>query len=63
MAGFRVDQRDIEFVLYEQLGLERCLGYQRYQGMERETWEMVLEEGGRMAEEVLAPANRESDRG
>jgi len=62
MPGFRVDQRDIEFVLYEQLKLERCLGYGPYQGMGRETWEMVLEEGVRMAQEVLAPANRESDR-
>lgn len=57
-----INMRDIRFVLYEQLGIERLCGRDRFKDFSRETFDMVLEEGAKLAEEVIAPLNSISDK-
>ena len=62
MPDFKVDRRDLEFVLYEQVGIQRCLEYPAYQEMNKETFDLVLDEAIKVAREVLGPANLKADR-
>ncbi len=63
MGGtFPINMRDIRFVLYEQLGIERLCGLDRFNDFSRETFDMVLEEGAKLAAEVIAPLNSISDK-
>lgn len=63
MGGiFPINMRDIRFVLYEQLGIERLCGRDRFKDFSRETFDLVLEEGAKLAAEVIAPLNSISDK-
>ena len=57
MTVYHGPLRDIRFVLRELLGIERYLDTTDKLGWDRETVDLVLEEGRRMAEEVLLPLN------
>jgi alkylation response protein AidB-like acyl-CoA dehydrogenase len=54
--------RDIKFILYEQLGIERLCQFEKFKDYSRETFDMVLEEGAKIATEVIAPLNSISDK-
>lgn len=58
---FSVDKRDISFVLFEQLGFDKFKVMKKYQDLDQETVEMLLEQTIKFATEVLAPINREGD--
>jgi alkylation response protein AidB-like acyl-CoA dehydrogenase len=62
MADFVADLRDIKFVLFEQLELDKLLGTERYGEFAREDLEMILDESYKFAREVLAPINVPLDR-
>lgn len=57
-----VDERDVRFVLFDQLDIESLLDREPFKEHSREVFEMVLNEALRMAENVLAPANTQGDR-
>ncbi len=59
---FPINLRDIRFVLYEQLGIERLCQFEKFKDFSRETLDMVLEEAAKLASEVLAPLNAPSDK-
>ncbi|MBI5968273.1 MAG: acyl-CoA dehydrogenase [Deltaproteobacteria bacterium] len=59
---FPINMRDIKFVLYEQLGVERLCQFDKFKDFSRETFDMVLEEGAKLASEVIAPLNSVSDK-
>jgi alkylation response protein AidB-like acyl-CoA dehydrogenase len=59
---FPISMRDIKFILYEQLGIERLCQFEKYKDYSRETFDMVLEEGAKLASEVIAPLNSASDK-
>ena len=61
MSHFNIDRRDIEFVLFEQLGIEKLLEKPEFADYSREIFEMVLAEGAKLATEKLAPINLEAD--
>ena len=61
MTEFKVDKRDLQFVLFEQLGLMKLTEFERYQGMTREDFEIVLSEAIKFIGEELAPTFQESD--
>ncbi len=61
MAEFCTDIRDINFVLFEQCGLEQLFGYEKYQGLDRATLEAVLEEAYKFGKNQLAPMNSDGD--
>ena len=57
-----VDERDVKFVLFEQLRIEELCKYPLYSSFSQDLFEMVLEEAGKLAEKEFYPANREGDR-
>lgn len=59
---FPINMRDIRFVLYEQLGIDRLCQFDKYKDFSRETFDMVLEEAAKLAAEVIAPLNPISDK-
>jgi alkylation response protein AidB-like acyl-CoA dehydrogenase len=61
-GAFPANLRDIRFVLYEQLGIERLCQFEKFKDFSRETFDMVLEEGAKLAAEVIAPLNSVSDK-
>lgn len=63
MPDFRAPTKDINFVLYDVLGAEQH--YQRIGAKEatRDLVEAVVNEGGKFAEEILAPLYQSGDKG
>ncbi len=59
---FPINIRDMRFVLYEQLGIERLCQFEKFRDYSRETFDMVLEEGAKLAAEVIAPLNSIADK-
>lgn len=59
---FPINMRDIRFVLYEQLGIDRLCEFDKFKDFSRETFDMVLEEAAKLATEVIAPLNTISDK-
>jgi alkylation response protein AidB-like acyl-CoA dehydrogenase len=62
MSNFRIDRRDIDFVLFEQLGVDALAQSSKYQDFTREVSEMILTEANKFASDILGPANQQSDR-
>jgi alkylation response protein AidB-like acyl-CoA dehydrogenase len=54
--------RDIRFILYEQLGIERLCQFDKFKDFSKETFDMVLEEGAKLAAEVISPLNAIADK-
>ena len=59
---FPISMRDIRFILYEQLGIERLCEFDKFKDFSKETFDMVLEEGAKLAAEVIAPLNSIADK-
>ncbi len=59
---YPMNMRDIRFVLYEQLGIDRLCKYDKFKDFSKETFDMVLEEAGKIAGEVIAPLCSISDK-
>ena len=62
MAEFNADIRDLKFVLFEQLDVDRLLKSPPFNDFTREDLEMILEEAYKLAKDVFAPANEPGDR-
>ncbi len=62
MGEYLVDTRDVEFVLYEHLGIEKLCEREKYSEFNREVFNMVLEQALKMAKEEIAPLNEVADR-
>ncbi|MBI2380124.1 MAG: acyl-CoA dehydrogenase C-terminal domain-containing protein [Gammaproteobacteria bacterium] len=62
MASYKAPLREMQFVLHEVLGLDQALAQMpRYAEVSPDLVDAVLEEGGKIAEEVLLPINRAGD--
>ncbi len=59
---FPINLRDMRFILYEQLGIERLCSFDKFKDYSRETFDMVLEEAAKLASEVMAPLNTVADK-
>ena len=62
MANLLVDERDVKFVLFEQLNIEQLSDTARYADYSKEMYDMVLEQAWKLAANEMAPANRKGDR-
>lgn len=62
MATFRVDLRDVRFVLFEQIGVDSLLKIDAFKEQSQEEYEQILSEGKRFAEERLGPTNGLGDK-
>jgi alkylation response protein AidB-like acyl-CoA dehydrogenase len=60
-VAYQADMRDIKFQLFEWLPTEELLTRERFSQFERGDVEMVLDEALKLAQEQLAPANKEGD--
>ncbi len=58
---FSVPKRDIQFVIYEQLGMADICEFPNYGECNQELFEMVLGEAIKVATDVLAPINKVGD--
>lgn len=57
-----VDERDVKFVLYEQLGIdEKLCQAPLYSDFSRETFDMVIGEATKLAERAFYPTNKPGD--
>ncbi len=61
-STFTLDTRDIEFNMWEYLGLEKILEHQMFEDFDKPGVEILMDEGFKMAKEVIAPTNTEGDR-
>jgi len=59
---YKRDDRDLKFVLWEQLGIERLLELEAYRDFSREDFEMILTQAERIAADVMAPTFQDGDR-
>ncbi|UCD83352.1 MAG: acyl-CoA dehydrogenase [Deltaproteobacteria bacterium] len=61
MSNKLVNERDLQFVLWEQLELEKILDHEAFGGVSRDDHNMIIEQISKFAEEVLLPINLEGD--
>ncbi len=61
MPNLLADERDIKFVLYEQLNIEELCQHEKFADFSRETFDMVLEAAQKLAEKELQPTNKDGD--
>jgi alkylation response protein AidB-like acyl-CoA dehydrogenase len=61
MANLLVEKRDIEFVLYEQLDVEKLTKTEKFKHCSKDEFNMIIEQVIKFSENVLAPINREGD--
>ena len=61
MSNGLVNTRDQQFVLFEQLGIEKLFEYEAFKDFSRDDLQMVLNEAEKLAVNVLAPACKEGD--
>jgi alkylation response protein AidB-like acyl-CoA dehydrogenase len=62
MASLILDERDQQFVLYEMLGVERVCEQPKYADFSRETFNMILIEAQKIAEEEILPTLAQGDK-
>ncbi|MEW6616434.1 MAG: acyl-CoA dehydrogenase [Thermodesulfobacteriota bacterium] len=62
MGNLLVDERDVEFVLYEQLCVEDLCKTERYKDFTKQDFDMVIEEARKLAVNVLLPTREKGDR-
>ncbi len=62
MAQLIADRRDIDFVLYEQLGIEDLLNTKKYRSLNRKLFDMVVSEARNFGIKELLPTYMQGDR-
>jgi alkylation response protein AidB-like acyl-CoA dehydrogenase len=59
---FRRDDRDLKFVLFEHMDIERILSYPAYQDFGVDDFSMMIDEALKVGREVLGPCMQDGDR-
>lgn len=59
---FNRDNRDLKFVLFEYLDIEKLLSYEAYQDFSTEDFSMIIDEAFKVCREVLGPAMQDGDK-
>jgi alkylation response protein AidB-like acyl-CoA dehydrogenase len=59
---YKRDDRDVRFVLKEQLGIEKLLTFEAYRDFSLEDFDMILEQAQKIAANELAPTFQDGDR-
>jgi len=62
MAQQIADRRDVDFVIYEQLGVESLTKHARYKDMNRKMFDMIINEARNFAIKEILPVNDEGDK-
>lgn len=61
MAQLISDRRDIDFVLYEQLEVDKLCEYKKYSDFNKKTFDMIVSEARNLAVKEILPTNSEGD--
>ena len=61
MYDYKADLRDMRFVLFEQLNLDKLLKLPPFTNFERDDFDIILQEAAKLAENTIAPTNKISD--
>jgi hypothetical protein len=56
------ERRDVDFVLYEQLGLDELIKHERFAAFNKKTLDLIITEARRLAVKELLPANGPGDK-
>jgi alkylation response protein AidB-like acyl-CoA dehydrogenase len=59
--GYEVDERDMKFILHEQIKIEKLLELPAYKNLSLEELDLMLTEAAKFAKNVLDPLNKPSD--
>ena len=59
--AYKAPVRDLSFVLHDVLEVERYANHFADADLSRDLIDQIIEEGGKFAEEVIAPINRQGD--
>jgi alkylation response protein AidB-like acyl-CoA dehydrogenase len=59
---FNRNDRDLKFVLFEYLDMDKLLTYEAYQDFDKEDFTMIIDEALKVCREVLGPAMQDGDR-
>jgi 3-(methylthio)propanoyl-CoA dehydrogenase len=59
---FRRDDRDVKFLLFEQLELDKILAYDQFKEFTMDDFSMIIDEALKVGREVLGPCNQQGDR-
>ncbi|MBI5116151.1 acyl-CoA dehydrogenase [Candidatus Poribacteria bacterium] len=59
---YRINKRDVDFVLNEQLKIEQLCELERFKDFSRDDFDMIISESIKFAQEVLGPLNQDGDR-
>ena len=62
MANLLFDDRDIKFVLFDQLGVQKLCEVEKYSEWSQKVLEMLLSEAQKFSEKVLFPLNIDGDK-
>jgi hypothetical protein len=62
MALELAERRDVDFVLYEQLGLDKLIKQDRFREFNKKTMDLIITEARALAVKELLPANASGDR-
>jgi hypothetical protein len=61
MAQQIADRRDVDFVLYEQLGIENLTRYKKFGDFNKKMFDMIISEARKLALKEILPTNAEGD--
>lgn len=61
MPDYLVDMRDIKFVVFDQIGVDKLVAQKRYSEFDKDDFEAMLDEAVKVARDVLAPISLEGD--
>jgi alkylation response protein AidB-like acyl-CoA dehydrogenase len=59
---YRINKRDIDFIMNEQLRVEQLCELEKYKDFSPEDFDMIITEAIKFAQEVLGPMNQDADR-
>jgi 3-(methylthio)propanoyl-CoA dehydrogenase len=59
---FKRDDRDLKFVLFEHMDINRILNYDRFTDFSRDDFGMILDEALKLCREVIGPTMQDGDR-
>ena len=62
MSQLIADKKDIDFVMYDQLGIEKLTDHPRYKGLNRKTFDLIIAEARNLGIKEILPTNEEGDR-
>ncbi len=62
MTQVIADQKDMEFILYEQFNAEKLLSYERYRGFSKKIFDMILSEARKLAIKEILPTLADGDK-